>query len=393
MIYKFGFENFYSFKDETTIDFTLNNHTPLNNLSYTTPLNKYLTKILCVIGPNASGKTHLLEALPFIINFACHSFHDTSHDDFIYGVTAHYLHKEKPTNFFAEFEMEKKIYRYELSTDIIKVIKERLQIKEGRVWKNIFSRIWRPEEQEYKLILEEPFSLNLTEAKKVRKNASLISTAAQYNVEFAVQLIFYLNNVFQKQTGFQNLQFSSDFFKNNNEHLEHTIKLLQDFDPSLSGIKFEEDKQELPSGRTRIRYTPYGIHNIGEDRSVDVIIYDEAGGTVAAFAMLPVILRSLTTGGIAVIDELEENLHPLMLESILNLFISPDTNPRNATLLFTCHAPHILNILDKSRIILVEKCDRHYSEAWRLDDMKGIRRSDNLAAKYLAGAYGGIPKV
>ena len=82
-----------------------------------------------------------------------------------------------------------------------------------------------------------------------------------------------------------------------------------------------------------------------------------------------------------------------MLEPIIDLFASAETNPYNAQLLFTCHAIEILNLLNKSQVILVEKDTLCESAAWRLDSMEGVRSDDNLYAKYMAGAYGAVPQL
>jgi hypothetical protein len=42
---------------------------------------------------------------------------------------------------------------------------------------------------------------------------------------------------------------------------------------------------------------------------------------------------------------------------------------------------------------LVEKDKNCQSEAWRLDEVKGVRSDDNLYAKYMAGAYGAVPEL
>ncbi len=42
---------------------------------------------------------------------------------------------------------------------------------------------------------------------------------------------------------------------------------------------------------------------------------------------------------------------------------------------------------------LVEKNENGETEAWRLDDMTGVRADDNYYTKYIAGAYGARPKV
>lgn len=105
------------------------------------------------------------------------------------------------------------------------------------------------------------------------------------------------------------------------------------------------------------------------------------------------LLPALAEGGLAVIDEFENDLHPHMLEPILALFASPITNPKRAQLLFTCHAMEVLNVLHKSQVMLVEKSENNESSAWRLDSVEGIRSDDNFYAKYMAGAFGAVPQL
>ena len=93
------------------------------------------------------------------------------------------------------------------------------------------------------------------------------------------------------------------------------------------------------------------------------------------------------------IDELEADLHPHMIEPIINLFLNKETNPHNAQIIFTCHAVNVLNWLNKGQVMLVEKCQEGNSEAWRLDSIDGVRPDDNLLAKYNAGAYGATPNI
>lgn len=119
----------------------------------------------------------------------------------------------------------------------------------------------------------------------------------------------------------------------------------------------------------------------------------ESSGTQGAFVLLFRLLQALETGGLAVIDEFENDLHPLMLEPILDLFGNPSTNPHNAQLIFTCHAIEVLNLVQKCQVTLVQKDEDCESSACRLDAVVGIRNDDNFYAKYMAGAYGAIPNL
>ena len=119
----------------------------------------------------------------------------------------------------------------------------------------------------------------------------------------------------------------------------------------------------------------------------------ESNGTQSALVLLSKLLPALAGGGLAVIDEFENDLHPLMLEPLMELFASPSTNPHAAQLLFTCHAVEVLNLVHKSQVMLVEKDENNQSTAWRLDSVSGVRNDDNLYAKYMAGAYGAVPQL
>jgi hypothetical protein len=68
-------------------------------------------------------------------------------------------------------------------------------------------------------------------------------------------------------------------------------------------------------------------------------------------------------------------------------------NPHNAQLLFTCHSPEILNLIDKSQVFLLQKDELCESTAYRLDSVEGIRHDDNFYAKYMAGRYGAVPDI
>ncbi len=101
----------------------------------------------------------------------------------------------------------------------------------------------------------------------------------------------------------------------------------------------------------------------------------------------------MATGGVAVLDEIDVSLHPEMVVALFNLFSQPETNPKNAQMLFSTHSHLILSKLDKYQIILVEKNQNGVSESWRLDEMSGVRADDNYYSKYIAGAYGAVPRI
>ena len=105
------------------------------------------------------------------------------------------------------------------------------------------------------------------------------------------------------------------------------------------------------------------------------------------------LLDVLEYGGIAIIDELDARLHYEIAHKIISLFANKDTNKNNAQLFFSTHQPLFLNDRDKTQIFLCYKEDYLNTEVYRLDDIPGIRNTENFFEKYLAGEYGAVPRI
>jgi hypothetical protein len=392
MIRKFIFENYYSYLDKTEVSFLVNPSEVRDNKCAKTPLGHTYTKLLCVMGPNASGKSHLLEALEFIANFSTNSFKKDPNSKI--NVSSHYASKNKESSFVCEFELDKKIYKYELSLSSERVIHERLLYKNGNVWRKNYSRKWSKKDKKYDYDLPD-FLLDEKQIKTVRKNSSVLSTARQYNVELAESISEFMNSIIGNDNiigGHLHFPQSAKYFYNNKSLRKQSEQILKKFDPSLTGIEIKKKIHiDEETGEENTSFFPYGIHTFKKNNSTEVHFFNEAGGTRAIYSLLLPILHALENGGVAIIDELEANLHPLMINTLLNLFISPETNKKNAQILFSCHAPHVLNFLDKQQILITEKYNTHYSEAWRLDEIKGVNRRENFYANYMAGKFGGVP--
>jgi AAA15 family ATPase/GTPase len=171
------------------------------------------------------------------------------------------------------------------------------------------------------------------------------------------------------------------------------IRLLGSWDLGLSDIQIRPFESVNSGIQARKIWFPVGIHRTSDSKSFELLFNQESSGTQGAFILLSRLLPALASGGLAVIDEFENDLHPHMLEPILDLFANPATNPHGAQLLFTCHAIEVLNILHKSQVMLVEKDANNESSAWRLESVEGVRHDDNFYAKYMAGAYGAVPQL
>ena len=119
----------------------------------------------------------------------------------------------------------------------------------------------------------------------------------------------------------------------------------------------------------------------------------ESHGTRQFLKLFPLISDSLSTGGIAIIDELDAAIHAMILPEIIDWFHDPDRNPRNAQLWMTCHNVSLLEDLSKDEIVLCEKTRRGRTATYGVNDIKGVRRDDNYYRKYLGGVFGAVPQI
>ncbi len=402
MIHSFSCENFYSFLGKATLDFEVNSNAPDNNGYFMTKSGVRLSKVETVIGPNASGKTNILKVLPFLKWLIIDSFNIKPENPIVIQSFAFGNAKNKPTNLSVVFEIGEKIYSYSFTLTKEKILGEELKltsyIKEKKSTKKIFSRSWNSKTNKYDFDGSN-FALPKGFENLLRSNASVIGTAARLNHSESKIIAKYWQqietNVIEAgwigdhllPNSIVQLGETLDFFSENSDLKEEAEKLLCRFDLGLSGFEIKKEKKDNGFS-LNVRATH--LFNGGKEY---LPIQYESSGTKQLFVLLKSILLALKNGGIAVIDEFDVNLHPEMVIALFDLFIQPETNPKNAQLLLSTHSHMLLSKLDKYQIVLVEMNEGSESEVWRLDEMSNIRSDENYYSKYIAGAYGAVPKI
>lgn len=398
MLHSYAFSNFRSFLRRAEVAFTLNDKDAVNGWDRISPqTGQRLTTVMAVLGANASGKTSLLQPLAFLAWFIRHSF--SLPPDAGVPLAPHFNGRELPSEFevIADAPEPDSLLRYRLRANSQHVLTESLERKVRRgQWRPIFDR-QRATNGKYE-VTQDGFGLDPAQAENVRANVSLISWAAQFNVSFANQLLNFTisTNMFVGGRWWQPIDLTvheciQDYAKA--PVLQKRLTdLLARLDLGLSGVELRKVETPSPSGESETQWHAFGVHPDGNHKTHLLPFMQESSGTKTAFALLTQFLPVLEHGGIVAYDELDSDLHPHVMEALLDLFASKDTNPHDAQIIFTCHAAGVLRLLQKSQVMLVEK-DGLDSEAWRLDSMEGVRSDENRVAKYLAGAYGAVPRL
>jgi putative AbiEii toxin of type IV toxin-antitoxin system len=399
MIHRLIIENLYSFKDRTEIDFTVPQNAGQEDIYATEPDGSRLNLITAIFGPNASGKTNLLKALGFLHWFICASA-DRKPGEAILGAECFAFSQpiERGCDLALQFSFDGRLYWYRVRTTGTRVLEESLHVKKTR-FNYIFERSWDEKNKQYSSKFQD---FGDHARLPLRENASVISTAVLQENPLAMALTKYFNSfygnigVFGRTAGLDPhagmIYFAAGYFEENPEIFGALKSHLRAADLGLSEIKLARLSLLSKEGKEDHITAPIVVHEVG-GKKFDMPLIRESRGTEALFVLLRYILPVLKSGGVAYIDELESSLHSHLIREIVRMFYSRRTNPKHAQLIFTCHSDYLLTELRKYQIVLVEKDADCVSHAWRLDEMQGVRASENILAKYHAGAYGALPDL
>ena len=388
MIISYEVENYLSFLRPARVDMTVGAAVP-DNYHFISTDGARAAKIVGIYGANASGKTNLLRVLPALSDFVSESFNKPLESAPPFA--PHFFNPDAPIKIDIEFLTPEDGSRYRYAVEVLgkRVLSESLRRKTSKLFSRVFERNWDGEA--YKVV-----GLGERHVSNLRENVSWLSWLAQYNVPEALELVRYFKTIssnmmfsnVRKQSWFGALM-ATDFFRRSPDYTARMIKQLNRWDIDINDVCFE--KLSLPGGdNTDGPWMAYGIHKRG-DKIVKIPMVEESSGTNGLFSVLAMIMPVLDDGGVAVIDELESDLHPHMVEALLDLFVQPDSNPKNAQLIFASHADWLMNLLHKTQIVLVDNTEVG-SEAVRLSVIKGVKAREKYSARYRSGTYGGVPE-
>ncbi len=77
-----------------------------------------------------------------------------------------------------------------------------------------------------------------------------------------------------------------------------------------------------------------GVDYTGEEQEYPLQLADESEGTIRLMALAPAVERVLQTGGVLLVDELEQKMHPMLMEFLVNKFQAPSCQSKSCTTYF-----------------------------------------------------------
>lgn len=379
MLLEFGFRNFFSFKEGVSISLKLDANCPPHISN-----GNQFTTVLGIKGANGSGKTQVLKAFAFLAHFCSKSFTTDPEDEIFFSP---FFDTKDESDFYAEFLVDETFYRYELTCTEQAVITEVIYKKNNKKIK-IFERNLNE-------IIFTTRQFEKLKQVKLRKNASIISTANQYELQELKPIHSFFNDVHtnvgyggmrEKQIDIKGV---SKYLDSNPKTLSFVNKFISECDTGISSIKIIKINGE--NGKDE--FVPFFIHK-NEQTPHATTEHTESSGTKALYRYLPMYKIIIDKGGVLVIDEFDTHLHPHILPKLLALFLEKKSNPKNAQLIFTTHSSEILDLLGRYRTYLVNKQENE-SFALRLDEIPGdiLRNDRSILPIYRDGKIGGVPRI
>ncbi len=414
MIIEFTVSNFRSIKDEQTFSLyaaTPGNHLVSNVASSPAPGNITPLKSAGVYGANASGKSNLLlafRALRYLLDRSG-SLKDGEAIDCYEPHILSQATRNAPVNMEIEFVMPGgNRFQYHVSFTQNRIIEEGLGIY-LTPWKSmIFEREANDTWETIKFganykggARRMPFFPNNAYLSKAGNSADAPEMIrGAYN--------FLLNGITHLNTN-EEVVFGNEIYEQKGV-MGKVSRLLALIDTGISSVKMEkkevkEDDFSFPQDFP-VKYKKQVLLEASRKflfchptDSNETALFEqnrESAGTYKMFSLAPLLIDTFENGGVLIVDELDNSMHPHMAELIIKLFNDPEVNPGGAQLIFSTHNANLMSpeLLRRDQIWFAEKTDgasRFFSLADF--DKKKVTPTSPFAKWYAEGRFGAIPSI
>jgi len=404
MIHRLEISNFYSFREQQVIDLRVAANVPDLPGRFAPAwreAKELAPKVVALFGPNAAGKSNVLRSLGFLSWFASQSFRHPPDAFLPYQRFNDRESEESSTRLAIRFAgpadtsrasdpaTSQCCYAYELELGDSKGKPQHVISETLHYWPKVGGRQVRlfERKQDGSITAGKSFQLagyRSAVDKILRPNASLISTLAQLDHPLALlgrQLAttIYSNLLIEK------VETTEDVIV---RHYAANPNLLQSLNREIERVDLGIRKMQIQTG-------PNGPVALFEHQGLTtpLPVQLESHGTRTFIRIFPLLEAALETGGIAVVDELDLSIHPIVLPEIVRWFHDAERNPHNAQLWMTCQNASLLEELVKEEVFFCEKDSKGRTTIYGLRDVQAVRRNDNYYRKYLGGLYGAVPHL
>lgn len=426
MLIEFKFANYRSFRDESVLSMEA---TGLG--SFKKSLIEYgsykLLPSVAIYGKNGGGKSNIIRAFWLAVQFIKNA-QRTQHEDALIPVSPFLLNdysKNKETSFEFTYVINQIKYTYGFSATKDRIVKEYLYHSPKGQKAIVFTRdgkkfVFTEDKARRKLISEAIADNQLFFSVACTMNDSACVNAMRWFREYVLfsrdysdipkQLLEYSNDT-NMLRAISNYAKAADIgiedmqFEIKNEDISNEAALPNDIPIGIRTalINFMQvlsetsNNSEIKLKMGEVIATAYhrGQKRNGVSELFPLELSDESDGTRKLMSLAPAMESVLSKGGVLLVDELDKELHSMLVAYIVSKFQSKSSNPMGAQLIFTTHDTDLMNeeILRKDQLYFVDKDNATgISELYSISEFS-TKTSENIRKGYLIGKYGATPNI
>lgn len=426
MLIEFRFKNYRSFRDEAVLSMEAVGLSSFKNCLIEQN-NMKLLPGAAIYGKNGGGKSNVIRAFWLAVQFIRNA-QRIQHEKALVPVVPFALNDysaKEPTEFEFDYIFDGIKYWYSFAAT-----------REGIVRESLYHA---PKGQKAQVFVREGQTFTFTEDKAKRKlisetvaeNQLFFSVACTMNDAVCINAIKWFR---------EDIFFSRDYTDIPRQLLEYyddsnMLRAISDYaktaDFGIEEMQFEVENneisadldfaEEVPDGmraaltsfiqvlsetsnnsegklkmsQVKAKAKHKGINANGKDDLYNIELEDESDGTRKLMSIAPAIESVIARGGVLLVDELERELHPMLVNFIVAKFQSKRSNPKGAQIIFTTHNTELMNLefMRKDQIYFADKNKSDgSSELYSVTDFN-TKTADNIRKGYLAGKYGATPNI
>ena len=428
MLLYFKVKNYRSIRDEAVLDMEAAGlHDAAKNLL---PFGRkeYLPAV-AIYGKNGGGKSNLIRSMWLAVQFICNAQKTQTENEPVpvrpFMLNDHSVNE--PTAFEFAYVQNGAKYVYGFSATRDHIVSEYLKAWPKGREKNIFLRhgqsfiFPKDNEKKRKELIKEA----------VGKNQLFFAISCTMNYKPCIEAMKWFREKIVFSRDFTDINRNLIDYREDETMLQAIVSAAKKADVGIEDIQFEIDQQtldlqsqnipgqmggmiaalrafsealqqngneaEVSLNMGKLKSTTYhtGLNCEGKASRYELTLSDESDGTRRLMTLAPAIERTLKEGGTLVVDELEREMHLMLIEYVLGRYQEKRNNPAHAQLIFTTHDTSLLNqeILRRDQIYFVDKKrEDGASSLYSLADFN-IRNDANIQKAYLLGKFGAVPSI
>ncbi|MCS2793804.1 ATP-binding protein [Bacteroides faecis] len=425
MIQEIKIKNFLSFRDQVSLSFEASSDKFAEDCQVVTMDDSAKTRLLrlgIVYGYNASGKSNLLKAFDFLKFFWSY---DPSSADMGTRVRSFRLNDisiSEPSHFELIFFVENTKYSYLLELNEKEVILEKLSYYKSTQPIMLFERVIRDEQSDISFNSQNGDKVTAIVKDKITveclKNMSFFVARDKANASLPLidaakgWIKTHLMQLISPQTDLTG--YAQTMTSQNKSLVSYLLEFLREADFNVTNITTDVIMERLPEEavkmltesksvsvqererllaektfkrpKTTFEHT---VENESGNASYDFALGEESLGTLKTFGIETALYQAVQNKAFLPIDEIENSLHPKLLEKILFEYLRVTSRSQ---VLMTTHNDGLLDLVGdlirKDSIWFTEKDKAGATDLYKLTDFRGVNRLSSIREAYRNKRFG-----